>query len=128
ALATCELYRDAMLRPAQKQNRETDSEPGTVGSGADIESEIAREVTFLDNFRPALKSKTLLIYSIFSRGLAVWVYDDRGVTARWVDENPADLRMLAEEFGELCRRPSSSLESLHAASKQLYNIMIAPVA
>jgi CHAT domain-containing protein len=116
ALAVLEMYNDADVRP-----------PFSSAHISDVRQAIARQAEVLNQSLPLLRDRTVLVYSVLSSGLMVWVYDQHGITGQLVNKNPADIRLLARRFGELCSTPSSSLRSVNIAAHQLYEILIAPV-
>ena len=127
ALAVWELYRGAELRAASPKSLYPTSDSG---HGASISSEqlISDESALLNQTLPALDHRTVLVYSLMSDGLAIWAYDDRGITERLVQKNPADLKMLADHLRELCATPSSSPAAIRSIAARLYRILIDPVA
>jgi CHAT domain-containing protein len=116
ALAVLEMYNGADVRPAFSSEH-------TSG----LREAIAQQTEVLNQSLPLLRDRTVLVYSVLSNGLMVWVYDQHGVTGQLVNKNAADVRLLARRFGELCSTPSSSLRSVNIAAHQLYEILIAPV-
>jgi CHAT domain-containing protein len=77
-----------------------------------------------------LFNQTLLALAVLPNGLAVWVYDDRGVNAKWIPKSPAelqDLQDLAGNFEAQCSDPNSAMIALRRDSRMLYAVLIAPV-
>jgi CHAT domain-containing protein len=60
-------------------------------------------------------------------GLAIWVYDDRGVSAKWIPQLPQGLEDLAANLYAQCADPASELSALRRDSQSLYSLLIAPV-
>jgi len=56
-----------------------------------------------------------------------WVYDDRGVSARWVPKQTEDLQELAARFHDLSSDPKSERSALRRDARSLYDALIAPV-
>jgi CHAT domain-containing protein len=71
--------------------------------------------------------KTFITYAAFRDGLAIWVYDDRGIHLQWVDETRADLEERVQRFQRLCSTPESDLTAVRSAGRALYDLLIAPV-
>ena len=76
---------------------------------------------------PLLSNQTVLAYGLLPDGLAIWVYDDRGVSAKWIPKSPQELQDLAANFYVQCSEPSSELSALRRDSQTLYSLLIAPV-
>lgn len=76
---------------------------------------------------PLLASQTVLAYGVLPDGLAIWVYDNRGVSAKWIPKSPQELQDLAANFYARCSDPSSDLSGLRRDSQTLYSLLIAPV-
>jgi CHAT domain-containing protein/cytochrome c-type biogenesis protein CcmH/NrfG len=76
---------------------------------------------------PLLAKETVLAYAALPDGLAIWVYDDRGVNARWVSKPTEGLQELAERFQDLSSDPRSELSALRRDARSLYGALIAPV-
>jgi CHAT domain-containing protein/tetratricopeptide (TPR) repeat protein len=76
---------------------------------------------------PLLFHQTVLAYGVLPDGLAIWVYDDRGVSAKWIPKSPQGLQELAIDFYAECSDPSSELSALRRDSQTLYSLLIAPV-
>lgn len=78
--------------------------------------------------RPALLAKeTVLAYAVLPDGLAIWVYDERGVNALWISKPTDGLQELAERFHDLAADPKSELTALRRDARSLYEALIAPV-
>ncbi len=77
---------------------------------------------------PSLPAKeTALVYAVLPDGLAIWVYDDRGVHALWIPTPTGGLQELAERFYDLSSDPGSELSALRRDARSLYGTLIAPV-
>jgi CHAT domain-containing protein/cytochrome c-type biogenesis protein CcmH/NrfG len=76
---------------------------------------------------PLLAKKTVLAYAALPDGLAIWVYDNRGVNARWIPKPAEDLQELAARFYDLSSDPKSELSALRRDARSLYAALIAPV-
>jgi CHAT domain-containing protein/tetratricopeptide (TPR) repeat protein len=127
ALGTLELYRDAELRPAKTRSSRDIAETGQPAVTSE-EQQVSEESAILNRTLPLLNDRTVLVYDVLSDGVAIWIYDSRGVTERWVQKNPADLEMLADHLRELCATPSSSIAAIQSTARRLYRILIGPVA
>jgi len=76
---------------------------------------------------PSLTNETVVSYAFLPQGLAVWVYDNRGVFAHWIEEEHGDIEARAERFRRLCSDPNSDLLVLHQNARALYDLLIAPI-
>ena len=76
---------------------------------------------------PLLAKETVIAYAALPDGLAIWVYDDRGVNARWIPKPTEDLQELANRFHDLTSDPKSELSALRRDARSLYAALIAPV-
>jgi CHAT domain-containing protein len=125
ALAVWELYRSAALRPSRRET--FPSEENNAGT-YQLANAIAEERDLVGRSLPTLNRRTVLVYALVPRGLSIWIYNDQGVTARWVDKDPDYIRMLARRLGELCSTPSSSVSAIQSTAQKLYKLLIVPVA
>jgi len=60
-------------------------------------------------------------------GLAIWVYDNRGISAKWIPKSPRELQELAANFYAESSDPSSELSALRRDSQILYSLLIGPI-
>lgn len=106
--------RAAASRPA---NRSRPSEP----------SQFSPDTSRLPAVLPLLWSQTVLAYGVLPDGLAIWLYDNRGVNAKWIPKSPRDLQDLADRFYVECSDPHSEPSALRRDSQTLYSLLIAPI-
>jgi CHAT domain-containing protein/tetratricopeptide (TPR) repeat protein len=76
---------------------------------------------------PSLHNQTLVAFATFYDGIAVWVYDDRGVFSNWVTAPQDRVRELAIRLHRLCFDSSSNLADLKTAAHSLYDLLLRPV-
>jgi CHAT domain-containing protein/cytochrome c-type biogenesis protein CcmH/NrfG len=76
---------------------------------------------------PLLANQTVLAYAALPDGLAIWVYDDRGINAHWIPKPTDGLQELGERFYDLSSDPRSELSALRRDARSLYAALIAPV-
>jgi CHAT domain-containing protein/Flp pilus assembly protein TadD len=81
----------------------------------------------LESRLPLLAKETVLAYAALPGGLAIWVYDDRGVNAQWMPKQTEDLRELAARFHDLSSDPKSERSALRRDARSLYDALLAPV-
>jgi CHAT domain-containing protein/tetratricopeptide (TPR) repeat protein len=76
---------------------------------------------------PLLRDETVIAYGTFPDGIAVWVYDDRGVSSRWIPTSLSPVLDLVIRFQRLCSDPNSDIDTLRTTARALYSLLIAPV-
>lgn len=76
---------------------------------------------------PLLSNRTVLAYGPLPDGLAIWIYDDRGVSAKWIPSTEQDWEELATRFYELASDPRSELGPLRRDGRELYDLLVAPI-
>ena len=76
---------------------------------------------------PLLTNQTVLAYAALPDGLAVWVYDNRGINATWIPKPTDGLQGLVDRFYELSSDPGSEMSALRRDARSLYAELIAPV-
>jgi CHAT domain-containing protein/tetratricopeptide (TPR) repeat protein len=76
---------------------------------------------------PLLFNQTVLAYGVLPDGLAIWVYDNRGVSVKWISKSPRELRDLSADFYAECSNPKSELSALRRDARSLYDALIGPV-
>jgi CHAT domain-containing protein len=83
--------------------------------------------TIVANTLPLLRDETVIAYAAFPDGIAIWVYDDRGIFSRWISIPSIQVEELALRFRRLCSDPTSDLSALRTTARSLYDLLIAPV-
>ena len=76
---------------------------------------------------PLLSRQTVIAYGVLPDGLAIWVYDNRGVSAKWIPKLPQELKDRAASFYSRCSEPNSDLTALRHDSQTLYSLFITPI-
>ncbi len=76
---------------------------------------------------PTLERETVISYASLPEGLAVWVYDNRGVVAKRIEGNPREIAANIQHFRNLCSDPASDESNLRQDSRALYNLLVAPI-
>jgi hypothetical protein len=72
--------------------------------------------------------QTVVTYAELTGGIAVWVCDDRGISARWIKTADGDLRRAARRFVNLVADPTSDLAVIRSDGRYLYQQVIAPIS
>ncbi len=86
-----------------------------------------RDPSRFESRLPLLANQTVLAYAALPDGLAIWVYDDRGINGRWIPKPTDGLQELAVRFHDLSSDPKSELSALHRDARSLHDALIAPV-
>ena len=76
----------------------------------------------------SLIRETVVSYAVLPHGLAIWVADDRGISSQRVHVSAEELRLLVSRFRAYCSEPGSEVAKLRATARQLYDLLILPVA
>jgi CHAT domain-containing protein/cytochrome c-type biogenesis protein CcmH/NrfG len=76
---------------------------------------------------PLLRDQTVIVYGVFSDGIAIWAYDDRGVSFRWISAPLLPVQEQVVQFWRLCADPASDLAILHKVGSGLYQLLVAPI-
>lgn len=121
ALLTLEDYADVFSEVSTKWDPRHHDPPTPISTEREQEKR-ARDVL------PRPSSATVLVYSPLSDGVAIWKLNNEGVAYRKVSKDPRYIRLLVERFAELCSTPSSPLASVESTSKQLHELLIAPIS
>ena len=107
--------------------------PHRVAVRAATDSSRSRSALFLPDADrltarlPLLSKQTVVAYGVLPDGLAIWVYDDRGIHATWIPKSARDLQELAAAFYSKCSDPHSEPAALVRDSEDLYSLLIAPI-
>lgn len=115
ALELWELYRGSALRagsanPSLRVAGTTFTEPGEVAARL-----------------PTLTKETVVSYALLPQGLAIWIYDNRGVFGHWIDLAPGDLEAKAQRLRNLCSNPDSDRSALQQTARELYGLLVGPI-
>jgi CHAT domain-containing protein len=76
---------------------------------------------------PLLANQTVLAFGALPDGLAIWVYDDRGLSINWIPKSTQELQDLAANFYAQSSDPTSEVIALRRDARSLYEALIAPV-
>jgi len=128
ALETYEWYLGAPQRETADSNfRRLAYRPGGDGAYEATSGPPTRERSRLAAVLPLLARETVIAYAVLPDGLAIWIYDDRGINTRWIPQSTTGLQELAERFHDLSSDPQSELSALRRDARSLYGLLIAPV-
>jgi CHAT domain-containing protein/tetratricopeptide (TPR) repeat protein len=102
--------------------------PQRVATGVDHHPFLSRPSVpdALASGLPLLTSETVLAYAALPGGLAIWVYDNRGVNHCWIPQSIDSLQELADRFHDLTADPTSEPVAISRDSRSLYEALIAP--
>jgi CHAT domain-containing protein len=76
---------------------------------------------------PGLTNETVVSYAVLPRGLAVWVYDNRGIWFNWIQGNPKIIEAQIARFRTLCADFTSDQSDVERNARNLYGILFALV-
>jgi tetratricopeptide (TPR) repeat protein len=76
---------------------------------------------------PSLTKEMVVTYAALPKGLAVWVYDDRGIWSNWIHGNPKEIQAQVERFRALCSDFTSEQSDVERNARNLYGILFAPI-
>jgi CHAT domain-containing protein len=127
ALNVWELYRDANSKRASGTAATSPAIDANAATNSTREA-LAQEYERVRLTFSQLDTQTALIVGLTPHGVAIWTYDERGVTARWLQKDPAELRLQVQRLAEQCAKPSSSLDELRGTARQLHEALIEPVS
>lgn len=131
AMAQAELLQDRKQEALETYERylRAGERVGVGGHGSRrlLSNQPDPEASRLASRLPLLSNATVLVYAASPDGLAIWTYDNRGVTGQWIAESTRDLQELAARFGALSADPQSGLSALRRDARSLYAALIAPV-
>jgi CHAT domain-containing protein len=72
------------------------------------------------------QGNVVLSFAHFSDGMQTWVFDQSGVSGKWISVPVDVLQRVANRFILECSNPSSSRHALERDARQLYTWLIAP--
>jgi CHAT domain-containing protein/tetratricopeptide (TPR) repeat protein len=127
ALNLWEWYRGLSLRTVQASNAKN-SEPEEIDFARLEKDPVLPVPRLLADVQPQLKSATVLSYAQMDDGIAVWVWDDRGINAEWIHHSQKEIDELIGRFNHECADPESDLSALKHDGHQLYRLLVSPVA
>jgi tetratricopeptide (TPR) repeat protein len=104
ALEVWEWYRGAALRSGDARGSTLPSSPSHKFATG-LPSADLHEVTSL---LPSLTNETVLSYALLPDEVVVWVYDNRGIFAHWIEGRPRDIEAKATWFRRLCSDGNSN--------------------
>jgi CHAT domain-containing protein len=79
------------------------------------------------NHLPLLRDETVIVYGVFPDGIALWAYDDRGISLQWISAPLPAMQDQVVQFWQLCADPASDLATLHKVGGSLYQLLVAPI-
>ncbi len=127
ALELWEWYRGADLRASDNTFPHL---PGTLDTNLPPDPRDAPPLpspNVVTSQLPLLHDETVIAYGIFPDGIAIWAYDDRGVSSRWIPTSSSTVRDLVVRFQRLCSDRNSDIAALRTTARALYDILIGPV-
>ena len=83
--------------------------------------------SWLDSRLPLLSDETILACAPLPDGIAVWLFDNRGITTGWIPAASDHAEELADRLYSLSSDPTSEIGAFRRDSRALYSLLIAPV-
>jgi CHAT domain-containing protein/cytochrome c-type biogenesis protein CcmH/NrfG len=127
ALELWEAYRSLPIRAHQSARLHADNATGVDFRRLELGPEPSRDLK-IDNVLPQLKTQTVLSYVEMPDGVAVWLFDDRGVIWQWTAVSRELLDKTIERFVRACADRNSSQISIDEDGKQLYRWLVNPLS
>ena len=75
-----------------------------------------------------LSDQLVISYAVFPHGIELWDFDDRGINSSWISIEESRLTQIVHEYLALCANPHSDTATLSLKSRQLYQLLVAPIA
>ena len=122
ALEIWEWYRGASLRMGKRVSPAVGSASQQIGEVPSLP-----ELHEVGSRLPRLTNETVLTYALLPQGLAIWVFDERGVHAHWSESSAGDVERVANRFRSLCSDPTSDDQDLKQNGRVLYDLLAAPI-
>lgn len=124
AITSLDLWESYRLQPragrtGQKVEKRTDS--------TFLDRRLNSSTRSISNHLDSVLRETVISYAVFPTGIAIWVFDNRGIHSKWVAVSEGDLNKSVKDFVALCSTPSLDLANLHRVGAQLYQWLISPV-
>jgi CHAT domain-containing protein len=126
SLELWEWYKGAEIRASERNGAEQTGDE----AGAPPDPRNAPPIptpTAVAGLLPSLHDQTLVAFATFYDGIAVWVYDDRGVFSTWVTAPQDRVRELAIGLRRLCFDSTSNLADLRSTAHSLYDLLLRPI-
>jgi CHAT domain-containing protein/tetratricopeptide (TPR) repeat protein len=131
ALEIWEWYRSMSVRAGRRQtirNGENSGGPQKIDFEKLDAGPPLPELLEVANLLSQLRGVTIISYAEMPDGVAVWVFDDRGLVSRWVTVQNDDLDGRISRFERECADSTSNEDSLKKDGRQLYDWLVAPIA
>jgi CHAT domain-containing protein/tetratricopeptide (TPR) repeat protein len=127
ALELWEWYRGADLRAGEPLHNSSPTTPRIADPPDPRDAPALPHPTLVSDRSPLIHDETVVAYAVLPDGIAIWVYDDRGVFSHWVTTSSSQTKELVSSFERLCSDRTSDLVTLRATGRLLYNLLVAPV-
>ena len=126
SLELWEWYKGAEIRASERNGAEQTGD----NAGALPDPRNAPPIpapTAITGLLPSLHDQTVVAFATFYDGIAVWIYDDRGVFSNWVAAPQDRVRELAVGLRRLCSDSTSNLADLRTTAHSLYDLLLRPI-
>jgi len=119
-----ETYQRYLGAPERLESGVRSNLSADAASGRDL---IQPHASLIESRIPLMTKETVLTYAVLPDGLAIWIYDDRGINASWTKESTDDLKELAQRFRDWHRIRRRSRLRCNAMVAVFTKRLIAPV-
>jgi CHAT domain-containing protein/tetratricopeptide (TPR) repeat protein len=126
SLELWEWYKGAETRAAERNGAEQTSDTADALPDPRNAPPIPTP-TAIAELLPSLHDQTVVAFATFYDGIAVWVYDDRGVFSTWVGVPQDRNRELVVGLRRLCSDSTSNLADLRTTAHSLYDLLLRPI-
>lgn len=133
ALAIWEWYKAAPLRSHRlAHSRERSSSARSLAAGWPNDSPFPSiplpNPTEIQKVASSLTQQTIVSFALLPEGIAIWKFDDRGITSSWTAVTADEFERVARRFAQECADPASDVSMLRRDAHQLYLWLIEPIA
>lgn len=77
---------------------------------------------------PKMTAETVIAYLVLDDGMIEWMFDDRGIQTEFVPMSRPNIEQLVSQYLALCSNPESDPSLVRRDARQLYGLLLAPVA
>lgn len=78
------------------------------------------------NTSPRFETQAVLVVGLVPHGVAMWSDGHDGLNSKWIEKDPANIRLEAERLAELSSQPSSAIDEIRTPARHLYRTLVEP--
>jgi len=127
ALELWEWYRGAEYGATEDKPLNAASDPAEIFPTSPEDAPPLPSPKMVSERLPLLREETVVVYAVLPDGVAVWIYDDRGISGRWLATESSKVEEFVAEYTRLCADPNSDLMTLLNTGRALYKALIGPI-